>query len=173
MKAASKQILSHVPTFIKQSLLSKETQFMSYQLYYFSVSFFFYVLWSTLFMKDSLESDQTVFQRRNSITLHSKHQGARNSSKQIAAQAHFRTQASGTRCFRMLTTWSYGAGEYLTHISWISLIIPRCHVNSSTLNMSSNRPLESDTTKRLNDNKFATMTISRILFYFKRQKMLI
>jgi len=39
-------------------------------------------------MKDSLESDQTVFQRRNSITLHGKHQGARNSSKQIEAQAH-------------------------------------------------------------------------------------
>lgn len=39
-------------------------------------------------MKDSLESDQTVFQRKNSITLHSKHQGARNPSKQIAAQAH-------------------------------------------------------------------------------------
>lgn len=35
------------------------------------------------------------------------------------------------------------------------------------------RPLELDTTEGLNDDKVATMTISNILFYSKRQKMLI
>lgn len=68
-------------------------------------------------MKDSLESDMTTFQRKNSIMLYRKHQGARNSPNPIAAQAHLGIKLQVLECYRMLTTWSYAVWEYPMYIS--------------------------------------------------------